>query len=211
MSARIPTLLAMALLSALSAGFTVKRNVNAAEPPVDAIVLFDKNASHSHLELLPNGVNCTAEFTESGDIEIRFTRNTEANPEIRWTPGDGLPKTFDANDYQYLILRCQFSGTQTRTFDNGRQVEQEVDNPWMITTLLDTEGVPTSSLNIASLTGTDAVPREMVTLKIPMSLFLQTAYNNPTQIEAVAFKIGKTHDYNDRNYTLTIERIALAN
>lgn len=196
--------------STLSA-FTVKRNVNDPTPPKEEVVIFDKDASHDHIELIPNGKECRMDFAEDGAIQIHLDGNAEANPEIRWEAGENLPSTFNAHDYNYVILRCQWSGQQTRTFPNGRTREEQPDNPWFTTTLLDTEGVRTSGLNIASITGNEAVPREMVTLKIPMALFLQTAFNDPTQLEAVAFKMGKTHDYNQRDYTFTIERIALAN
>jgi len=202
-----------ALLAMLSnaTAFTVKRNVNAADQPKEEIVLFDKNAGHEHIKLIPNGKECSIDFAEDGAIQIKFTGNTEALPEIRWTPGEGRPAQFSAHDYTYVIMRCQWSGSQTRTFPNGRTVEQKPDNPWFTTMLLDAEGVRTSALNLASISETESMPWEMTTMKIPMSLFLQTAFNDPTQLEAIAFKVGGTHSYNERSYTFTIEKIALAN
>lgn len=201
------------LLATLSSApaFTVKRNVNAANQPVEQVVIFDQNAGHEHIHLVPKGKNCAMGYAENGAIEIKFTGSTEALPEIRWTPGEGRPAQFNAHDYTYVILRCQWSGSQTRTFPNGRTVEQKPDNPWFTTMLLDAEGVRTSALNLASISETEAVPWEMTTMKIPMSLFLQTAFNDPTQLEAIAFKVGGTHSYNERDYTFTIEKIALAN
>lgn len=196
--------------SAAGQGFTVKRNVNAAAPPVIERVIFDKDAGHEHIKLVPDG-GATMTFAEDGAIRIHFTGNREGLPEIRWKPGDGLPATFNAHDYNYVIMRCQWSGKQVRTFPTGRTREYSPDNPWFTTMLYDSDGVRTSALNVAVLTGTDAMPHEMVTLKIPMSLFLQTTFNDPTQLEAVVFKMGGSHDYIDRDYTFTIEQIALAN
>ncbi|WP_309396765.1 hypothetical protein [Cerasicoccus maritimus] len=195
-------------LTSVSA-FTVKRNVNAAEPPQDAVVIFDKTTSHDNLQLEPNGKNCTIDFAADGALQIHFKSNTEANPEIRWT--GGIPETLDLTDYQYVVMRCQWTGSQTRTFPNGRTREEEPANPWFVTMMLDTEGVRTAGLNVAVITGKDSVPREMTTLKIPVALYLQGAFNDTSKIEAVAFKMGGTHSYYDRNYTFIIEKISLAN
>lgn len=202
---------ALLLTSHSASAFTVKRNVNAAEPPQEQVVIFDKAAGHDHLKLIANGADCTMGYAEDGAIQIRIQGNGEVSPEIRWEPSAERPASFSAKDYNYVILRCQWSGQQVRTFDNGRTQEQKPTNPWFTITLLDKNGERTSSLNVASISGQESVPYEMTTMKIPMALFLQTAYNDPSTLQAIAFKLGSTHSYNERDYTFTIEKIALAN
>ena len=101
-------------------------------------------------------------------------------------------------------------GDIARTFPNGKKSSSRQGNLWFPITLHDTAGVRTSQVNPANLMKDGNTPADVVTLNIPMMLFTNGAFNDPTKIRSIVFPWGKTHDYNDRNIRLVIEKIALA-
>lgn len=198
------------LIMAAAPAFNVVKNVNDGKPPVERILIFEKGKPHDHLIIEDKLGNCDVRYAEDGAIEAIITGNEPIQPTISWKPNGDLKETFNANDYTYLVMTFAMEGDVTRTFPNGRTSASRPGNMWFPVTMYDTNGVRTAQVNPASLTDDKTTPAEVVTLNIPMMLFIKGAFNDTTKIQSIAFPWGKTHDYNDRNIRLVIERMVLA-
>lgn len=188
--------------------FVVTKNVNAPAGNQEEIILFDKSAGINHLVLDANGEEYTMEIDGNGDFVLHIENRQKVQPALKWKATSGLPETIDASDYLYIDIRGQLQGKLYRTLNNGRVIEQDPDNPWFITLLLDESGAHSSGINFAVISEDKKTPREMTDIKLPMSLYTQAAYNDTSKINAIAFRMpgGGT---NKRDYTFTVERIAL--
>lgn len=204
------TLLATLALCAPVAAFTVVKNVNSGEPPVEKVVIFDKDKPHDHVNIADPEGHAEMAFTDDGAIEAKITGNAAVQPTITWTPRGDLGETFDATEYDFMIVRMALEGDIERTFDNGRTSRSRPDNLWFVIELYDTEGTRCGGFNLTVVTEDGKTPAEMTTLRIPMVLFVKTSWGDPTKIKNVAFKWGKTHDYNNRDCRLVVERVVLA-
>lgn len=191
--------------------FTVVKNVNDGRPPEEQIVIFDKNAPHDHIILEDKVGTCPMRFSESGAIEVIITGNTPIQPTISWTPTDKIPASFNAQKYNFLILTCALEGDVKRTFDNGKVTASRADNLWYGVTLYDAANVRSGVANLATVSPEKRTPDKMITLVIPMSLLSGGAFNDITKITSIGFPWNQTHDYNNRDFRLIIEKIALAN
>ncbi len=197
----------LALSDALA--FKVVKNVNSPEPPVEKVVIFAKGETDGIvLKDLSDG--STMSFTDDGEIQAKFEGFAETKPAIKWEAGDKRPDTFDAKGYEYLIIRMKMEGEVKRTHANGKVTSSRPDNLWFALHLLDEEGRRCGSLNLSSVTEDEKMPEEMTTVRIPLLLLRSGGDGDASKVAAVAFYWPKTHDYNDRQFNLVIERITLA-
>lgn len=200
------------LLSCLTASaFNVVKNVNDGRPPEEKIVLFEKGKPADHILLEDKVGTCKTGFTADGAIEFVITGNLPIQPTISWKAGAGIPESFNPNDYNFLILRCAVEGDIKRTFDNGKVTASRPDDLWLGVTFYDAANVRSGVAGLAPIAPDKKTPKEMITLKIPMSLFIGGAFNDITKITGIGFPWNKTHDYNNRDLRIVVEKIALAN
>lgn len=191
--------------------FTVTRNVNSKEAPVEKVVIFAKGGKHDHIVLSdPHGVS-TLGFTGDGAIEAKLTGNKETRPSVSWKAGEGRPESIDPTKYNYLIIRFALEGEIKRTWPDGRVTRSRPGNLWGSFAMYDKEGQRTVPVNPATLTEDQNTPKEIVTVRIPTVLFTRGATNDVNNITSIAFMWGSTHAYNDREgMRLVIERISFA-
>ena len=200
------------ILSCMTApAFNVVKNVNDGRPPEEKIVIFEKTASHDHIILKDRVGTCKAGFTADGAIEFIITGNTPIQSTISWKPTGKVPESFNAREYNFLILTCALEGDIKRTFDSGKVTASRADNLWLGVTLYDPANVRSGVANLATVSPDKRTPDKLVTLIIPMSLLSGGAFNDITKITGIGFPWNKTHDYNNRDFRLVIEKIALAN
>ena len=102
-------------------------------------------------------------------------------------------------------------GDIKRTFDNGKVTASRPDDLWLGVTFYDAANVRSGVAGLAPISPDKKTPKDMVTLKIPMSLFIGGAFNDITKIIGIGFPWNKTHDYNNRELRIVVEKIALAN
>ncbi|MBN2581774.1 MAG: hypothetical protein JXL80_01810 [Planctomycetes bacterium] len=192
------------------AAFTVDKNVNSGEPPAEKLVIFDHKAGHEHIVLKDPAGGCTMSFADDGTIDVPITGNAEIKPTVYWKPKGDLGETVDLTSCSYLLVRMKLEGDIKRTFDNGKTSSSRPDNLWFGLRLYDKDGQPAGNVNIASVTDDEKTPAEMVTVKVPAVLLVNTAHGDAKQVAGVGFYWPKTHDYNDRQCRLVVERISLA-
>ena len=190
--------------------FTVEKNVNSGAPPIEKIVIFDKGQPHDHIILKDATGNTKPGFAADGAIEVKITGNKEIKPMISWTPKGDLKESFDPSQYSYVIIRMALEGDVKRTFPNGKISGSRPDNLWFSAMLYDKAGERSMPASLSAVTDDDRTPDKMVTLKIPTILFTKGAFNDIKNIVAIGFPWPNTHDYNDRQFRLVIERISLA-
>jgi hypothetical protein len=191
--------------------FNVVKNVNDGRAPEEKLVLFDKGKPHDHIIVEDKVGNCKTGFTPDGAIEIIITGNTPIQPTISWKPTGKIPESFNAREYNFLILTCALEGDIKRTSDKGTVSSTRADNLWLGVTLYDPANVRSGTANLATVSSDKRTPDKLVTLVIPMSLLSGGAFNDITKITGIGFPWNKTHDYNNRDFRLVIEKIALAN
>jgi hypothetical protein len=205
-------LLPLAFLAAAAPlpAFTVAKNVNSGKPPVEKLVLFEKGKVPPP-ELKDATGQSRMGFASDGAIEIAITGNKEVRPTIFWRPSGDFKGTFNAKEYEFMLLTCKVEGNAKRKFPNGKVSADRPDNLWIGPSLVNAQDQRAGSVNLADVADDEKTPSQMVTLKIPMVLFTQLAGNDTSEIKAIGFHWGKTHDYMDRDFRIVVERIVLAN
>lgn len=210
-----PYLIAFAALLAPAAprlaAFTVVKNVNSGKAPVEKAVLFEKGKTSPPPELKDPTGNSKIGFAADGAIEVVITGNKEIRPAIFWKPAGDLKETFNAKDYEYMLLTCKLEGNVKRKFPNGKTTADRPDNLWYGPVLINAQDQRAGGVSLADVAEDGRTPDKMVTLKIPMILFTQLAGNDTSQIKGIGFYWNKAHDYQDRDFRLVVEKIALAN
>ena len=194
-----------------ASAFNVVKNVNDGRPPEEKVVIFEKGKPAEHIVLEDRVGTCKTGFTTDGAIEFVITGNMPIQPTISWKAGAGIPESFNPNDYNFLILRCAVEGDIKRTFDNGKVTASRADDLWLGVTFYDAANVRSGVAGLAPISPDKKTPKDMVTLTIPMSLFINGAFNDITKITSIGFPWNKTHDYNNRDLRIVVEKITLAN
>ncbi len=202
-------LLSSVMLAGALHAFTVEKNVNSGEPPVEKRVLFTKGQADS-VTIEDKTGNTKTSFTDDGAIQVLITGSGAIEPTITFKDDKGKPITFDATKHQYLLVRMKLEGDIKRTFPNGKVTASRPDNLWMALRVVDANGNMCGAVNIASVTDDEKTPSEMTTLKVPMLLVRGYADADSTQAAGVRFLFAKTHDYNNRDFRLIVEHIAVA-
>lgn len=203
---------ALLLSCTTASAFNVVKNVNDGRPPEEKIVIFDKAAPHDHIVLEDKVGNCKFGFTADGAIEFFITGNQPIQPTISWKPTDTIPASFNPNDYNFLILRCAVEGDVKRDWGGGKITpEQRANDLWLGATFYDAANMRSGVAGLAAFAPDKKTPKEMVTLKLPMFLFTNGALGDTTKIIGIGFPWGKAHAYQNRDFRLVIEKIALAN
>lgn len=212
-SALFPAALAafLAFATAPLGAFTVVKNVNSGKAPVEKLVLFEKGKTSPPPELKDPSNNSRMSFTSDGAIEVVITGNKEIRPALFWKPAGDLKETFNAKDYEYMLLTCRLEGNIKRKYPNGKTTTDRPDNLWYGPVLINAQDQRAGGVSLADVAEDGRTPDKMVTLKIPMILFTQLAGNDTSQIKGIGFYWNKAHDYQDRDFRLVVEKIALAN
>lgn len=196
------------LCAGLAMGFEVIKNVNSGKPLEEKAVIFEKGKGADQVTFADKK-DCKLSINGDGAIECKIAGFGEIQPLIAWK-GGALGETFDARQYDYLVLTCRLEGKLEQKNPNGKTSETRPDNLWLSATLLNTENQRVGLANLADVAADEKTPSETVTLKIPMLLFTQSP-NDPSKIKSIGFYWSSTRPNMNRNFTLVINRIALAN
>jgi hypothetical protein len=203
----LPALGAILLLPPASA-FTVIKNVNTGQPPVEKLVIFDKTKGAATPVTFTSD-NCTTELAADGAIQCDITGNKKMRVEINWKPRPDLPATFDATQYNFLLLTCRMEGVVHTTDVNGKSRDLPRGNLYFSAELVDKDGQNVGYANLADVTEDEKTPATTVTLDIPMVLFVKGSPNDAAHIRGLAFAWGDTHPEQNRDFHLVIDKIAL--
>ena len=200
-----PFLLLLLACAAHGAGFTVIKNVNSGEAPVDKLVIHGQGQIEDRVRLRGEGVT---PLVEDGAIVAPIRGHEGWTVHVQWE-GGGLPDTVDLHDYTYLVLRIGYPGTVSRTWNERANVIRR-GNLWFTMAVLDKAGERGPGVNPATLTEDGRTPDGVVTLLVPTVLFTRHAYNDPSSTDALAFFVPNTRSNIDRDMNLVIEKISLA-
>lgn len=201
-------LCALVASTGLAMGFDVIKNVNSGKPLEEKAVLFEKGKGADQVRFTDKP-DCKFSINADGAIECRITGYGEIQPMIAWKP-DVLGETFDARQYDYLVLTCRVEGNLEQTHANGKTTQNRPDNLWLSATLVNTQNQRVGLANLADVAEDEKTPSETVTLKIPIVLFTSSP-NDPSKIKSIGFYMTATRPNMNRNLTLVIDRIVLAN
>lgn len=199
-----------ALVVAPAGAFTVIRNVNTGNPPVEKIVIFDKsrgsaNAVTFKVDNAPTSINA------SGAIESVITGNKKLDIQINWKPSATVPESFDATQYNYLMLTCHMEGVTHKTDPySGKVGDLPNGNLYFTAELRDANDQNVGYANLADATEDAKTPMTATELHIPMILFWKFSPNDVHHVKSVAFVWGDTHPELNRDYHFIIDKIALA-
>ncbi len=193
---------------ATAAGFTVVKNVNSGQSPVEKVVIFEKGKPTDHLTLESTASGKT-EFTADGALESRITGHDDVKIMIRWKPRGELKASFDAAAYTYLVMTCRLEGAVKETQPNGKIVEKRPDNLWMGPSLFNAKGEAVGSANFADATEDGKTPAQTTTIRIPMVAFTFWGLDSH-DVQAIGFTWSKTRSNSARDFRLVIDKIALA-
>lgn len=188
--------------------FTVVRNVNSGQPPVEKVVIFEKGKPADHLKLESTASGRTA-LTADGAIESVITGSDAVKIMIRWTPRGDLKAGFDTSAYTCLVITCRLEGAVKESQPNGKVVEKRPDNLWFGPTLFNAAGEAVGSANFADAVEDGKTPAETTTIRIPMVAFTFWGLDSH-DVRAIGFTWGKTRANSNRDFRLVIDKIALA-
>jgi hypothetical protein len=208
----IVTLVAALLATASQvSAFTVIKNVNTGQPPVEKLVIFDKTRGAANkVVLVGNGAPIA--INADGAIQIDIVGNAEAKPEINWKADGALGETFDSTQYNFLLLTCHIEGKSVKTdpITGKTQDMPAKGNMYYAAVLHDKDGQGVGYANLADVSEDGTTPLTAVTLPMPMNLFYKGSPNDIHHIKGIAFPWGTTHPEISRDYHIIIDKIALA-
>jgi hypothetical protein len=191
--------------------FTVIKNVNTGNPPIEKIVIFDKARGAANKVVLVANDGAIA-LNADGAIQIDIIGNAKASPEINWKPDGALGETFDATQYNFLMLTCHMEGKTVQTDPiSGKTRELPAKgNMYYAAVLRDKDGQGVGYANLADVSEDGNTPLTVVTLPMPMVLFYKGSPNDIHHIKGIAFPWGTTHPDMSRDLHIIIDKIALA-
>jgi hypothetical protein len=199
----------MMLADSSGRAFTVIKNINSGNPPEEKLVIFDKNRKNNQVTFASTG--CTTTLMADGAIQTDITGHDKMQVEINWKPHDGLGETFDATQYNFVMITCHLEGTIHRTDAiSGKVSDLPLGNLYFVAALWDAKDQPVGYTNLADVTEDHKTPMATATLAIPMILFTKGSANDPQHVKGVGFEWGDTHDYLNRDMHLIVDKIALA-
>jgi hypothetical protein len=149
-----------------SSGFTVIKNVNTGQPPVEKVVIFDKTKGGATPVTFVSK-NCTPALAADGAIQCDITGNQKMSLQINWKPRADLPATFDATQYNFLLLTCRMEGVIHRADPNGKIADLPRGDLYFVATLVDPKDQNVGYCDLANLADDGKTPATTVTLNIP--------------------------------------------
>jgi len=207
---RAATVAAVCLLSSSAfAKFNILKDVNSGKPPKDIMVVFDKTKDPKSFKATDKNGNAEISFADDGALRIRI--HTRGASEIILP----FPEAIDITKANYVLLTCKLEGQSRGSWQGNWHPWKPYTGEKLYWLLF---GVDTSGRRTNGVISFDAcapdgyLPTEMTTLKLPAK-FLATPhpdFGDPTQLNALMILIGHKRDTDDRDQTLIIERIAIA-
>ena len=195
---------AMALGIPALRAFEVAKDVN--QPPREEAVLFAKGQPAGHLSFFSTQKNTFA-INSEGALSLRIDNNDPIEAGFRWAGGPGLPDSFSVSDYAYVIVTGRLEGANR----GPGGTSQRPDKLWCVFALFNEAGENVAVATLSDAAPGGRTPEETVTLAIPMVLFTYWGQNPRPPIHGFGFQWGATRPPTVRDYTLVIERVALAN
>lgn len=204
-------LLGLLVVAFPARAFTVIKNVNTGNPPVEKAVIFDKTRGAANKVSfvqtdMPTAINA------DGAIQIDIAGNVKSESEINWQPQGNLDKTFDATKYNFLIITCHMEGVTHKTDLISKKVSDMPagGNMYFSAVLRDSNGQNVGWANLADVAEDGKTPIATVTLAIPMVLYWKGSPNDAHHVRGIVFPMGTTHDGFNRDLHFIIDKIALA-
>ena len=194
-----------------AAAFTVIKNVNTGQPPVEKLVIFYKTRGAANkIVLVSNGAPIA--LNADGAIQIDIMGNAKASPEINWKPDGALGETFDATQYNFLMLTCHMEGKTVSTDPiSGKTRDLPAKgNMYYAAVLKDKDDQSVGYANLADVSEDGNTPLTATVLPIPMVLFWKGSPADPHHVKGIAFPWGTTHPEMSRDLHIIIDKIALA-
>jgi len=205
---------AACFLAADALAFTVTRNVNSGKPPTDLLVVFDKTAKDAK-SFKPTDRNGNAEFSFADDGALQIKIATREPSEILLP----FPEPFDIRKANFILLTYKLEGQWRQAWQGNfgpwaSHKERPRKTWWGIFTT-DTAGIRSTEGTGFDTSSPDGhPPTEMKTVRLPATIFAKRPNEDsgadPAQTSALLFLIGGIRDFEEREYTITIDRIAVA-
>lgn len=202
------SLLSLLLLALPLHAFTVVKDVS--RPPVEKLVLFDKDTPPAHLAFFNKGGR-VFERADDGSLVLHIQGNDTVDAGFSWAAGPALPPSFSVADHAAILVTFRLEGANLRTLANGQKLSRRSDNLWNTFVLFDENQNAVARAGLAEGAPGGKTPSETVTLRIPMLVFTYWGENPRPPIHGFGFQWPAAANAPDtRDYTLIIERIVVA-
>jgi len=214
----LPTIIRLSATAAVGAislaggafAFTVEKNVNSGEPPRTIMVAFDKAAKDARdIKPFDKQGKATFSFAADGALEVKVA--TVAAYEVVIP----FPQEFDIAKANYVLLTCRLEG-QTRRQHDGKWSEWSRYNGakiWWGAFLADADGRRTiDGAGFDAVSPDGYLPTETKTVLLPAKFFSRNleGFADPARAKGFMITVPSTRDTNERDYTLTIDKLILA-
>ena len=197
------------LASHALASITVVQNVNSGRPPKDLIVVFDK-AAEGAKSFKPVDLKGNAQFSfaDDGALVIKVTR---LGSDISFP----FPQEIDIAKASLVLLTTKLDG-QFRTSWQGNWGQWQPyagAKMWWGAFVIDADGQRSAGYaNIDAVSPDGWLPTEMKTIRIPAVFFTKRGegWGDPSQTNAFMITTTQVRETDERDLTLVIDRLAIA-
>ena len=191
------------------ATITVVQDVNSGRPPKDIMVVFDKTDKDAKsFKAVDKKGNAQFSFAEDSALQIKITR---LGSDLSFP----FPKEMDIAKATYILLTAKVEG-QTRTQWQGdwRPWQPYTGaKMWWSASIADADGTRCAGwANLDAVSPGGFLPVETKTVIIPAMFFTKTGegWGDPARSAAFMILIGEQRETAEREFTLTIDRISIA-
>jgi len=192
------------------AGITVTKDVNSGKPPKDLMIVFDKTAKDAK-SFKPSDRNGHVSFAFADDGALLVKVNKIGASEIVFP----FPETMDIGKARYILLTCKLEGQTRRMWDGkwGQWTPYTGAKIWWGAFVLDTAGTRSAGyVNFDAVSPDGWLPTEMKTIRIPAVFFTKRGegWGDPLQTAAFMITTTQVRETDERDLTLTIDRLVIA-
>jgi len=197
------------LSSSAFAAFNVLIDVNSGKPPKDIMVVFDKTKDPKSFKPVDRKGNAEFSFAEDGAIVIKI--NQRGPSELVFP----FPEVMDIAKANLVLLTCKLEGQSRTSWQGnwGQWTPYTGSKLWWGAFTTDTAGTRSASgAGLDSSSPGGFLPTEMTTIRLPAMFFARRGegWADPSQTNALMLLIGNIRDTAEREFTLTIDRISVA-
>ena len=191
------------------AALNVLLDVNSGKPPKEIMVVFDKTAKDAKsFKPTDRKGNAKFSFADDGALQIKITR---LGSELVFP----FPQEIDIAKASLVLFTTKLEGQFRNSWQGnwGPWTPYTGSKMWWAAFVLDADGQRSAGYaNFDAVSPDGFSPAETTTIRIPAMFFTRQAegFGDPARTAALMLAIGEQRDTHEREYTITIDRIAIA-
>jgi len=200
---------AACLLGGNALALTVIKDVNSGKPPKELMVVFDKTSKDAKsFKPVDRKGNAQFSFADDGALQIKITR---LGSELVFP----FPQEMDIAKANLILFTTKLEG-QFRTSWQGNWGQWQPyagSKMWWGAFVVDADGQRSAGYaNLDAVSPDGFFPTEMKTISIPAMFFTRKAegFGDPARTAALMIIVGEQRDTYEREFTITIDRIVVA-